>query len=290
MGSRDRHDKRYASLLVRNLKYETSPEQLRSAFSKFGEIRDVYLPLDYYTRKPRGFGFVEFYSHSDADEAMREMFGYELDGNKIEVFVAKHGRSDPYQMRSRERRRRRSRDRSYSRDRRRRSVSYDRRRRRSISRSRDRNMRVSRSVDRGSPRVSGGGLRAEDEAKAEAGVSAEDEAKAEAGVSAEDEATAEDETKAEVGASAEDEVTAEYETKAEDVTTTARNGPRGPGSTPGAHRVADKRGKRTLQRYLMRFKHTLAEEPSSARLSHGPPRTRGQRVWCELPTNLRPIK
>ncbi|CDR94294.1 Ser/Arg-rich splicing factor, putative [Babesia bigemina] len=98
MGSRERHDRRHASLLVRNLKYETSPEQLRSAFSKFGEIRDVYLPLDYYTRKPRGFGFVEFFSHSDADEAMREMFGYELDGNKIEVFVAKHGRSDPYQM------------------------------------------------------------------------------------------------------------------------------------------------------------------------------------------------
>lgn len=98
MGSHDRHDRRHASLLVRNLKYETSPEKLRSAFSKFGEIRDVYLPLDYYTKKPRGFGFVEFFSHSDADEAMREMFGYELDGNKIEVFVAKHGRSDPYQM------------------------------------------------------------------------------------------------------------------------------------------------------------------------------------------------
>lgn len=161
MGSHDRHDRRHASLLVRNLKYETSPEKLRSAFSKFGEIRDVYLPLDYYTKKPRGFGFVEFFSHSDADEAMREMFGYELDGNKIEVFVAKHGRSDPYQMRSRERRRHRSRDRSYSRDRRRRSISYDRRRRRSISRSRgryrsrDRGRRISRSVERHSSRTRG---------------------------------------------------------------------------------------------------------------------------------------
>ncbi|ORM42003.1 Serine/arginine-rich SC35-like splicing factor SCL30A [Babesia sp. Xinjiang] len=108
MGSRERHDRRHASLLVRNLKYETSPDQLRSAFARFGEIRDVYLPLDYYTRKPRGFGFVEFFSHSDADEAMREMFGYELDGNKIEVFVAKHGRSDPYQMVSQGAGRRRS--------------------------------------------------------------------------------------------------------------------------------------------------------------------------------------
>lgn len=156
MGSRERHDRRHASLLVRNLKYETSPEKLKQVFSKFGEIRDVYLPLDYYTKKPRGFGFVEFFSQTDAEEAIREMFGYELDGNKIEVFVAKHGRSDPYQMRNRERRRYRSRDRSYSKERRRRSSSYERRRRRSVSRSRerdryrsrDRGRRVSRSPER----------------------------------------------------------------------------------------------------------------------------------------------
>ncbi|KAK1443494.1 hypothetical protein BgAZ_203700 [Babesia gibsoni] len=161
MGSRERHDKRHASLLVRNLKYETSPDQLRNVFEKFGEIRDVYLPLDYYTKKPRGFGFVEFFSQTDAEDAIREMFGYELDGNKIEVFVAKHGRSDPYQMRTRERRRHRSRDRSYSRDRRRRSSSYNRRRRRSVSRSReryrsrDRGRRSTRSGDRHSDRSRG---------------------------------------------------------------------------------------------------------------------------------------
>ena len=33
---------------------------------KYGEIRDVYIPSDYYTRKPRGFAFVEFTDSRDA--------------------------------------------------------------------------------------------------------------------------------------------------------------------------------------------------------------------------------
>jgi RNA recognition motif-containing protein len=33
---------------------------------KYGEIRDVYIPTDYHTRKPRGFAFVEFADHRDA--------------------------------------------------------------------------------------------------------------------------------------------------------------------------------------------------------------------------------
>ena len=35
-------------------------------FLLLGDIRDVYIPLDYYSRKPRGFAFVEFYDFRDA--------------------------------------------------------------------------------------------------------------------------------------------------------------------------------------------------------------------------------
>jgi arginine/serine-rich splicing factor 2 len=35
-------------------------------FSRYGEVRDVYIPEDYYTKKPRGFAFVEFYDSRDA--------------------------------------------------------------------------------------------------------------------------------------------------------------------------------------------------------------------------------
>ncbi|CAD2108087.1 hypothetical protein YYG_01178 [Plasmodium vinckei petteri] len=91
------------SLLIRKLKFNTSPSMVREKFKKFGAIKDVYLPIDYYTKEPRGFGFVEFYDPKDAEEALKEMNGSEIDGNKIEVFVAQKGRSDPRVMRYKER-------------------------------------------------------------------------------------------------------------------------------------------------------------------------------------------
>lgn len=50
------------SVLIKNLKFETSPSRVRKIFEKYGPVRDVYIPLDYFTRRPRGFAFVEFFS------------------------------------------------------------------------------------------------------------------------------------------------------------------------------------------------------------------------------------
>lgn len=73
-------------------------QDVRKAFGAFGPIRDVYLPLDYHTGEPRGFGFVEFESSQDACEAMSYMHNTELKGSTIQVTIAKKGRSDPRQM------------------------------------------------------------------------------------------------------------------------------------------------------------------------------------------------
>ncbi|EER12720.1 FUS-interacting serine-arginine-rich protein, putative [Perkinsus marinus ATCC 50983] len=72
---------------------------LREAFEKYGEIRDVYIPLDYYSRRPRGFGFVEFSDPRDADEAKAAMDGKRIGGNAIEVEIAKERRKSPKTMR-----------------------------------------------------------------------------------------------------------------------------------------------------------------------------------------------
>ncbi|CAA2957308.1 serine arginine-rich SC35-like splicing factor SCL33 [Olea europaea subsp. europaea] len=37
------------SLLVRNLRHDCRPEDLRARFGKFGPLKDVYIPRDYYT-------------------------------------------------------------------------------------------------------------------------------------------------------------------------------------------------------------------------------------------------
>ena len=35
-------------------------DELRDLFGKYGPLKDVYVPLDYYTRRPRGFCYVQY--------------------------------------------------------------------------------------------------------------------------------------------------------------------------------------------------------------------------------------
>lgn len=90
---------RGCSLLVRNLRYETSPEKVRAIFEKVGRVKDVYLPIDHSTREPRGFGFVEYFDEKDAQDAVREFDRYILDGNELSVIIAQDRRKSPHTMR-----------------------------------------------------------------------------------------------------------------------------------------------------------------------------------------------
>lgn len=35
-------------------------EDIRREFGRYGPIVDVYVPLDFYTRRPRGFAYVQY--------------------------------------------------------------------------------------------------------------------------------------------------------------------------------------------------------------------------------------
>ncbi|KAG9399427.1 Golgi SNAP receptor complex member 1, partial [Aphanomyces cochlioides] len=48
------------SLLVRNLNKSSNADDIKELFARYGEVRDVYTPLDFYTKESRGFAFVEF--------------------------------------------------------------------------------------------------------------------------------------------------------------------------------------------------------------------------------------
>uniref|UniRef100_A0A3B4Z172 RRM domain-containing protein n=1 Tax=Stegastes partitus TaxID=144197 RepID=A0A3B4Z172_9TELE len=48
------------SLFVRNISDESRPEDLRREFGRYGPIVDVYIPLDFYTRQPRGFAYIQY--------------------------------------------------------------------------------------------------------------------------------------------------------------------------------------------------------------------------------------
>ncbi|XP_034029998.1 serine/arginine-rich splicing factor 10 isoform X1 [Thalassophryne amazonica] len=157
------------SLFVRNIADESRPEDLRREFGRYGPIVDVYIPLDYYTRRPRGFAYIQFEDVRDAEDALHDLDRKWLCGRQIEIQFAQGDRKTPSQMKAKERhsprsfsrydddrdsRRRHSRRGSYDR-RRSRSPSYERRYRRSESPGEARHRRSrSRENDRhsGPPR------------------------------------------------------------------------------------------------------------------------------------------
>lgn len=138
------------SLFVRNIADESRPEDLRREFGRYGPVVDVYIPLDFYTRQPRGFAYIQFEDVRDAEDALHSLDRKWVCGRQIEIQFAQGDRKTPNQMKSKERRspggrspgrssryddydredrRRRSRSRSYNRYRSR-SPSYERHRRR----------------------------------------------------------------------------------------------------------------------------------------------------------------
>ncbi|CAM6048811.1 unnamed protein product [Sphagnum compactum] len=91
------------SLLVRNIPRDCRTEDLRIPFERYGVIKDVYLPKDYYTGELRGFGFVQFLEAGDAAEAQYNMDRQLIGGREITVVFAEENRKKPQEMRLKER-------------------------------------------------------------------------------------------------------------------------------------------------------------------------------------------
>ncbi len=72
-------------VFVGGLSWNTGDEELRDAFSQFGEISDVKVITDRETGRSRGFGFVTFSDNDSVQKAISGMDGRELDGRNIKV-------------------------------------------------------------------------------------------------------------------------------------------------------------------------------------------------------------
>ncbi len=77
-----------SKVFVGNLDFNTSRDEVQSLFSQVGAIRDVFLPTDRESGRPRGFAFVEFESEEDAQKAIERFNGYELSGRPLRVNAA----------------------------------------------------------------------------------------------------------------------------------------------------------------------------------------------------------
>ncbi|KAJ0975660.1 hypothetical protein J5N97_017625 [Dioscorea zingiberensis] len=98
-GYRDRRPSAPSGLLIRNISLDARPEDLRIPFERFGPVKDVYLPKNYYTGEPRGFGFVKFRNPEDASEAKQQMNHQIIGGREISIVFAEENRKTPQEMR-----------------------------------------------------------------------------------------------------------------------------------------------------------------------------------------------
>ena len=76
-------------LFVGNLSYGTTSQDLESHFRQIGETTSAQVITDRESGRSRGFGFVEMASSEDAQRAVRELDGKELQGRSINVSEAR---------------------------------------------------------------------------------------------------------------------------------------------------------------------------------------------------------
>ena len=72
-------------LFVGGLGRSTTAADLRTLFSRFGEVVDAVVVSNHSTGQSRGFGFVSYRSAAGADAAIKEMNGVEVDGHPLRV-------------------------------------------------------------------------------------------------------------------------------------------------------------------------------------------------------------
>lgn len=76
-------------LFVGGLAYSVTDDQLRDLFATVGTVESAQVIIDRYSNRSKGFGFVEMSSEEEAQKAMKELNGKELEGRAIAVNEAR---------------------------------------------------------------------------------------------------------------------------------------------------------------------------------------------------------
>jgi cold-inducible RNA-binding protein len=76
-------------LYVGNLSFNTSHDDLNNMFAAVGAVQSVNVIEDRETGRSRGFAFVEMESKADAETAIAQLNGKEVDGRELKVNEAK---------------------------------------------------------------------------------------------------------------------------------------------------------------------------------------------------------
>ena len=74
-----------SKIYVGNLPFSADEAAVRSLFAAHGTVDSVALITDRDTGQPRGFGFVEMTSNSEAARAIQSLNGHEMGGRALKV-------------------------------------------------------------------------------------------------------------------------------------------------------------------------------------------------------------
>ena len=77
-----------SKLYIGGLSYSTTSEGLREFFSQSGNVLSATVITDRLSGQSRGFGFVEMSTAEEAQNAISQLNGRELDGRRITVEIS----------------------------------------------------------------------------------------------------------------------------------------------------------------------------------------------------------
>ena len=77
------------NIFVGNLSFGATEDAVRSMFEAYGTVERVSIVTDRDTGQARGFGFVEMSANAEADRAIAELNGRELDGRALNINEAR---------------------------------------------------------------------------------------------------------------------------------------------------------------------------------------------------------
>ena len=77
------------NIYVGNLSYKVSDQELQEVFEEFGEVMSAKVIKDRETGRSKGFGFVEMGNDAEAQAAIDELDGSEINGRIVKVNKAR---------------------------------------------------------------------------------------------------------------------------------------------------------------------------------------------------------
>ncbi len=75
-------------LYIGNLSFTTTEDGLKDCFSQVGSVESCSIIMDKFTQRSRGFGFVEMSTPEEAQKAIEEFDGKDMDGRNLRVNIA----------------------------------------------------------------------------------------------------------------------------------------------------------------------------------------------------------